>query len=225
MGEVVKIKPSSLVESIMSRIRRLLPCRFGGSIDNIWKGALLRWRYRHFRRLIREVAQDNGSDTFRIMEIGIRYGDTARLMINEARKTGANKIEFYGFDLFEDPHPEGEVYSRGEQAWGEEKIASQLKALGVKFRLFKGNSRVTLPLAVPNLPKMNVINIDGGHSYETAKSDILNSPKLLAENSVLAVHDYGPRWLGVVKAVDEIGGFDLIPCGECKQAIFWGSKE
>jgi len=206
-------------------VGRLLPCRLGGSHDNVWKNLVYKWRYRHFRRLIRKVVQNNDTDIFRIMEIGVRYGDTARLMINEARKAGANKIEFYGFDLFEDPHPEGEVYSRDEQAWSEEKIGSQLKALGVKFRLFKGNSRVILPSAVPNLPKMNVINIDGGHSYETAKSDILNSLKLLAENSVLAVHDYSFKWPGVVKAVDEIGGFDLIPCGECKQAIFWGPRE
>jgi len=52
-----------------------------------------------------------------------------------------------------------------------------------------------------NKNKFDIIFIDGDHSYEWVKTDILYSLPLLKENSVLAFHDYCSP--GVEQAVDE----------------------
>lgn len=52
----------------------------------------------------------------------------------------------------------------------------------------------------------DLVFVDGYHSYEQARLDLLLSIPLLAPNGVLAVHDYCPTWPSVVRAVDELFG-------------------
>lgn len=74
-----------------------------------------------------------------------------------------------------------------------------------------------MPVGYEDWRGANMVFVDGEHSYEGCKSDILNSIPLLFPGGVLAVHDYdkgvlkadpnGPHpksWDGVTQAVDEI---------------------
>ena len=55
-----------------------------------------------------------------------------------------------------------------------------------------------------NPKKFDLIYIDGDHSYEAAKSDILDSLKVLKKGGILCGHDMNDVCPGVSKAVYEI---------------------
>lgn len=132
----------------------------------------------------------------RLLEIGVYDGENARSMIEAAKENfPPEEIEYYGFDYFEDEGLYWEVYKKLEET-------------GCKFKLFRGDSKVTLPQHVDELPIMDLIFIDGGKSYETAKSDWENCRKLMGKHTVVFVHNY--EFLGVKKAIDEIPRNDYI---------------
>ena len=79
----------------------------------------------------------------------------------------------------------------------------RLKKTGANIRLFKGNTRNVLPKVVKTLPKMDLIYIDGGHSYDVVKSDWINAKKLMHKHTVVVFHDYGIEE-GVTRTVKEI---------------------
>jgi predicted O-methyltransferase YrrM len=54
--------------------------------------------------------------------------------------------------------------------------------------------------------KFDFIYIDGLHTYEQVKRDILNYKSLVTSNGFISGHDYHPNWNEVVNAVDETIG-------------------
>jgi len=52
--------------------------------------------------------------------------------------------------------------------------------------------------------KMGMVIVDGGHSYEVAKSDTQNALRLIRPGGIILWDDYGPYWPGVKAAVDEL---------------------
>jgi len=139
------------------------------------------------------------------MEIGVARGHGAEVMIQEARKAGVNEIEYFGFDTFEGvPDDEPQTGSPTDI----EKVKKILTNLKVKYHLFKGNTRETLPRVVPTLPKMDFIYIDGGHSEKTVRSDWQNVQSLMHNGTVVVFDDYGliePPLRGITRVVNEIG--------------------
>jgi len=128
----------------------------------------------------------------KIMEIGVADGGNARTMVSAAMLNfSPEEVKYYGFDLFG-----GDDDSRMEQ------VTQKLKETGCKFKLFKGDSAETLPREVETLPKMDLIFIDGGHSYATVKSDWENSRFLMHDETAVFFHNYdfsGPK--GVVDSI------------------------
>ncbi len=51
--------------------------------------------------------------------------------------------------------------------------------------------------------ELDLVFIDGDHSYEGARADIAAWTPKVKEGGILAGHDYYARWPGVVRAVDE----------------------
>lgn len=123
------------------------------------------------------------------MEIGVANGENATTMVKTAiRNFAPQKVEYYGFDFFEG--------NRIDQ------VKRKLEKTRCKFKLFKGNSVETLPKAMRTLPKMDLIFIDGGHSYETVKSDWENSRSLMHNETTVFFHNYD--FSGVKKLIDRI---------------------
>lgn len=54
---------------------------------------------------------------------------------------------------------------------------------------------------------IEMVIVDGGHSYEVCKSDSLKALKLIKEGGVIIWDDYGAYWPGVRKALDELSSF------------------
>ena len=128
----------------------------------------------------------------KIMEIGVADGENARTMVMLAsRNFPAEEVEYYGFDTFG-----GKDNSQMKQ------VKQKLEKTGCKFRLFKGDSAKTLPKTMKNLPMMDLIFIDGGHSYATVKSDWENSKSLMHDKTAVFFHNY--NFSGPKRGVDNI---------------------
>jgi hypothetical protein len=95
-----------------------------------------------------------------------------------------------------------------------EEIREKLERLGCKCYLYGGDSTRVLPKVLSHLPKMDFIHIDGGHDYETVKSDWIHASKLMAPHTVVVFDDYPIE--GVKRVVQEIrkgGGFKITISG------------
>lgn len=126
------------------------------------------------------------------MEIGVADGENARKMVQVAtRNFPSEEVEYYGFDIF--------GWKNDSQM---EQVRQKLKKTGCKFRLFKGDSVKILPKTVKNLPMMDLIFIDGGHSYATVKSDWENSKSLMHNETAVFFHNYD--FSGPKRVVDNI---------------------
>jgi predicted O-methyltransferase YrrM len=125
----------------------------------------------------------------RILEIGVLNGENAKTMVEAAiENLPPKEVEYYGFDLFD-------TYSLKH-------VEQKLEKTGCKFKLFKGDTKDTLSRSVKNLPKMDLIFIDGGKSYYEAKNDWMHSSFLMHDKTTVFVHNYD--FSGVQKMVDEI---------------------
>lgn len=123
------------------------------------------------------------------MEIGVLNGENAVTMVRKAiHNFPPEKVEYYGFDYFPD--------------YRFRIIEKILEETGCKFKLFKGDTFDTLPKVVDDLPKMDLIFIDGSKSFSTARSDWENSKKLMHEKTGVFVHNYD--YSGVRQMVDNI---------------------
>ena len=125
------------------------------------------------------------------MEIGVADGENARTMLTIASKNFPAEVEYYGFDTF-----------GGNDDFHMKQVRQKLEKTGCRFRLFKGDSVEMLPKVLRLLPKMDLIFIDGGHSYPTVKSDWENSKSLMHNKTAVFFHNY--NFSGVKQVVDNI---------------------
>lgn len=126
----------------------------------------------------------------KILEIGVANGENAKNMIETAKENyRSEKIEYYGFDKF----------SRDSQ---KKEVEKKLSKTNCKFELFEGDSTKTLPKNIDRLPEMDLIFIDGGHDYQTVKSDWKNSKKLMKKDTGTFFHNY--NYSGPKQVVDNI---------------------
>lgn len=140
-----------------------------------------------FHSFLNAFIQENRCQ--RIMEIGVFNGDNARTMVEAAFKNAAPAtVQYHGFDFF----------NRSQFI----EVQSKLEQTRCMFRLYKGDSTITLPKVLHTLPKMDIIFIDGGKSYVEASSDWNCSKTLMHEQTAVFVHNY--EFSGVRRMVDRI---------------------
>lgn len=119
-----------------------------------------------------------------IMEIGLGDGRSARKIISIAKN-----CEFFSFDIL-------------ERSESREAFLELNRRDNVHFYI--GDSKLTLPLAVKELPPMDVVVIDGGHDIPTVKKDWEKCKLLLKKDGVCFFHDsegFGP-WMTVGRIGD-----------------------
>ena len=68
--------------------------------------------------------------------------------------------------------------------------------------MYKGYSNTELPKI--DLSKIDMVFLDGGHSYETVSSDLSLILKEIKKGKVIICDDYDQKNYGVKKAVDEL---------------------
>lgn len=108
-----------------------------------------------------------------LMEIGTHAGNTALRMIQRVQILG-RKPRYFGFDLFEDLAEEkcAEEFCGKKRPPAMESVRLRLDSTRAEIRLFKGDTRHTLPAFAKSEPQiMDLVFIDGGHSVETVRND------------------------------------------------------
>ena len=140
-------------------------------------------RYKNLLYIIKEIKPH------KLLEIGVYDGKHSLLMIETAKLFNSN-IEYFGFDLFEDLTKEKFKEEFSKKSSTEKDVFNRLSSTKVKIKLFKGDTIKTLPLIKKNLPKMDFIFIDGGHSELTIKSDWENIQSLIHENTIIIFDDF-----------------------------------
>lgn len=113
----------------------------------------------------------------KLMELGVAKGTGAKLMIKAAKKAGATKVDYYGFDFFE-------IRER-------ERVKKILEKTGATVHLFEGDIHKTLTQALKILPKMDFIYSDFATSYDDARHAWECIQKIMHKRTVVVFT--GPR--------------------------------
>ena len=156
-------------------------------------------RYKYLFEIIRDSRRK------KIMEIGTWNGEHALQMIQVAKKIHVTGVEYYGFDLFELLDNEVYLEEVSKRPPTLKEVKNKLEKTGCKINLFQGDTRDILPKVVKNLPKMDFIFIDGGHSIETIENDWKCAQQLMTNDTVLIFDDYWNRSdVGCKKVIEKI---------------------
>lgn len=149
--------------------------------------AIKKRRYAYLYQTIRERRSQ------RLMEIGLWDGAHALRMIETAKRIHGAAVEYYGFDLFEEMNQATHSLEASKYPLSQANIQKKLEWTGCAIHLYKGPSQQTLPPLVSQLPKMDLIFIDGGHSLETIESDWRYCQELMHDATVVIFDDYWNR--------------------------------
>lgn len=151
--------------------------------------------YDHFKkrryRYLYQIIKNNKCR--RIMEIGVCDGEQARKMIKLAKKFHNNQVEYYGFDLFEEIDQLTYKKEAAKNPLTLQQVKTKLSKTGCQINLFKGPTQQTLPQVISQLPQMDLIFIDGGHSLKTIASDWKYSQLLMSDKTIVIFDDYWNR--------------------------------
>lgn len=150
-----------------------------------------------------------------IVEVGTWNGSRAIQMAEAAFAAGATQVSYVGFDTFEDgndrtheghtkPHASSWIVSNRLNNYS--RMMSR-KGLTFSYTLLKGNTLETLPRAGEVVKTATFAYIDGGHSYETTKSDyqhLAHVPFVVFDDVIAQPEEGAPE--GPVKVWQEASG-------------------
>ena len=158
------------------------------------------------------------------LEVGVFQGVTSRNVCKKLNVINKEEFSFHGIDIFEETN---NVIDNKEMTVKHNRISNPFKHLLFnlilkkdlfsidsiykflkKFKsnvyLYKGFSDTAL-LQI-DLSKIDMIFLDGGHSYETVSSDLSIILKSISKGKIIICDDYNQVSYGVKKAVDELNG-------------------
>ena len=153
------------------------------------------------------------------LEIGVFHGVTARNVCELLYQLHGSNFKYVGIDLFEESSEnENEIipsttfknpikhfyfkYIKRQNPYNLEAVNDLLKKFKNNVHLIKGNSNIILKKI--DMKKIDFALIDGGHYYDTVKSDLNYSKDIILENGTVICDDYDlERAPGVKKAIDE----------------------
>ena len=153
------------------------------------------------------------------LEIGIFQGVTARNVCELLYKTHNNSFKYIGIDKFDldkkennefipsvhFKNPLKQFYYRyivKENPYSLKSVKNLLKKFDKNVFIFKGDSKIVLPKI--DLNEIDYVFLDGGHSYDTVKSDLNNCKVVVENNGIVLCDDYDLSYApGVKKAIDE----------------------
>ena len=156
------------------------------------------------------------------LEVGVFQGVTSRNVCEKLYEIHKDDFSFYGIDIFEDTNAN---IDKLELTTKHNKISNPFKHfifnVILKKNLFSVNSIYDFLKKFKNniylkkgfsevellkleMSKIDMIFLDGGHSYETVKNDLSIILKNIKKNKIIICDDYNQVNYGVKKAVDEI---------------------
>jgi|TARA_B110001452_G_scaffold242062_1_gene224605 predicted O-methyltransferase YrrM len=156
------------------------------------------------------------------LEVGVFQGVTSRNVCEKLYEINRENFSFHGIDIFEDTNSN---IDNKEMTTKHNKLSNPLKHLLFniilkkdlfsidsiykflnKFEdnvhLYKGFSDTELPKV--DMTKIDMVFLDGGHSYDTVKNDLSLIIKGIKKGKIIICDDYNQVSYGVKKAVDEL---------------------
>ena len=162
-------------------------------------------RPRRYRVLFEMIYQHR---YHRLVEIGVLHGVHARQMIQTATlHHSPNAIHYFGFDLFEDLSEALLQSELSKKASPYTRVQQRLEKTGAHIQLFKGNTKETLPQALPIIGQADFVFIDGGHSLDTIQSDWSYVKELMNSQTHVIFDDY---YVDTTPALEGLGCQTLI---------------
>lgn len=158
-----------------------------------------------------------------VMELGFNMGHSAILICesiieskNSDEEYKDKKVQFYIFDICDHNTVKPNF-----------QILSDKFKEDIDFTLIEGDSLVTIPqFFKDNNIKFDFIEIDGNHSYDYVRADIMNSWNNVSTNGIIYVDDYRSSR---IQLVDVDNGVDSLDWSEFDtdytDGIFWGKKK
>ena len=156
------------------------------------------------------------------IEVGVFQGVTSRNVCEKLYEINKENFLFHGIDIFEDTNiniDNKEMTIKHNKIsnpfkhlifniilkknlFSIDSIYSFLKKFKNNVQLYKGFSETELPKI--DMSKIDMVFLDGGHSYETVRSDLSLILKGIKKNKIIICDDYDQANYGVKRAVDEI---------------------
>jgi len=156
------------------------------------------------------------------IEVGVFQGVTSRNICEKLYEINKENFLFHGIDIFEDTNiniDNKEMTIKHNKIsnpfkhlifniilkknlFSIDSIYSFLKKFKNNVELYKGFSETELPKI--DMSKIDMVFLDGGHSYETVRSDLSLILKGIKKNKIIICDDYDQVDYGVKKAVDEL---------------------
>ena len=154
------------------------------------------------------------------LEIGIFHGVTSRNVCELLYIIHGDNFKFTGIDLFSNVESKlnDEIAPKTEfsnplktiyynyflklDPYSYESVIRLLKKFNNNVNIIKGDSNQVLKNIKPLL--FDYVFLDGGHKYETVKSDLINLTEIIHNNGIILCDDYNLSYApGVKKAIDE----------------------
>ena len=156
------------------------------------------------------------------IEVGVFQGVTSRNICEKLYEINKENFLFHGIDIFEDTNiniDNKEMTIKHNKIsnpfkhlifniilkknlFSIDSIYSFLKKFKNNVQLYKGFSETELPKI--DMSKIDMVFLDGGHSYETVRSDLSLILKGIKKDKIIICDDYDQVDYGVKRAVDEI---------------------
>ncbi len=145
-----------------------------------------------YENLIKTIYKEKSCN---LIEVGTFDGAHAYQMIKTAQIFyPAYKVNYYGFDLFEDFTEEDMEKESSKRPPKFKYVKSKLESTKANIYLYKGYTKDTLPKFINKIKeenkKIDFILIDGGHSIETILLDWNYLKTLMNYNTVVILDDY-----------------------------------
>lgn len=157
-------------------------------VDQLRYWRMLRRTPKRYANLFRTIYRER---PLKIVEIGTWNGQHAREMIQVAAlHNPVSRIEYHGFDLFEDLTDEEYQREFSKRPPPMDQVRALLEETGARVRLHQGDTTVSLPSVLDEVKGADFIFIDGGHSPETVRSDWQNIEQILSDTAVVIFDDY-----------------------------------
>ena len=155
------------------------------------------------------------------LEVGVLQGVTARNVCEVLKEIYQNEFKYIGIDLFSTSNL---LFDKKEKTLKQQKISNPFKNFYFNFlrkenlnskkavsRLLKKfNNNISLHegysdkiLNSIDISYIDMVFLDGGHSYETVKKDLKILITKLKKNKIIICDDYNLKNYGVKRAVDE----------------------
>lgn len=148
-------------------------------------------------KLIEEINK-NGHDTsdMTMIEIGSYAGESTMAFAKHFKKVIA-------IDSWQDGYDDNDIASHSMPLADVEKIFDQQVKNHANIIKIKSKSDDAIKLIQEDI---NFVYIDGMHTFEQVKKDIINYAPLLGKDCFIGGHDFSDAWSGVKKAVIETLG-------------------